>query len=311
MRVQPFEPAYLPGLRELVNHHISAVVPGWTLTDEALAAHLERDYGEPVTDPWVIERTTLLAAEGWGVLAAAQLLRYGDGEEVGEHFRGAGEIGWLLCVPGRPEAAEEVLRRARETLTSWSVSREEVCSGGLPVPAFGGVPDCWPHVGDALKAAGYEAGPQHREALYGGMLAGVPEPGDPPLPELEVLRSAGKFGVRFSAMRGGAKGEEIGNLVCVADLSEGGALPALRRWAELAELWVREDTRDRGVGGWLVGHAASWLRLAGCDHVVIPVDEEDEAAGAGRFYGRFGWNVLAREARCWDYATDGRPEKSG
>lgn len=300
MRVQTYGPAYLPGLRALVNHHLSAVVPGWALTDGAVAAHLESNHGEPITDPWVIERATLLAGEGRAVVAAAHLLRYGDGEEVGRHFRGAGEVGWLLAVPKRPEAAAAVLSAARDLLASWGVSREEVCSGGLPVPALGGVPDCWPHVADALKAAGYEAGSEHHEALYGGTLARAREPGAPPLPDLELGRSAGKFGVRFSAVMGGKEGEEVGRLECDADLTEGGSLPALGGWAELAELWVREESRGRGVGGWLVEHAVGWLRLAGCDRVVINVDEDDEAAGAGRFYRRFGWEVLARQTRCWE-----------
>ncbi len=116
MHVHRFEPAYLPGLRALVNNHLSTVVPGWAMTDEAVAAHLSRDPGEYVTDPWVTERATLLVTEGWAVLAAAHLLRYGEGEEVGEHFRGAGEIGWLLSVPGRSEATAAVLSEAREAL---------------------------------------------------------------------------------------------------------------------------------------------------------------------------------------------------
>ncbi len=298
MRVHSFEPNYLPGLRELVNHHLSAVVPGWTLPDEAVAAHLQRDYGEYVTDPWVIERATLLATEGWRVLAAAHLLRYGEGEEAGKDFRGAGEIGWLLSLPERPEAAAAVLSAARERLCSWGVSRELVSGGGLPVvPALVGVPDCWPHVAAALQEFGYTAGADHREAVYGGTLAIVPEPGDPPLPDLEIRRSVGEFGVRFSAVR---RGEEIGRLECAADLTEGGALPALRGWADLEELWVRQDNRNGGVGSWLVEQAVSWLRLAGCDRVVIAVSEENEAAGAGRFYGRFGWEVLAREVRSWE-----------
>ena len=118
MRVHPFESAYLPGLRTLINSHLSAVVPGWTLPDEAVGAHLVQNYGECVTDPWVIERSTLLATEGWRVLAAVHLLRYSDSEEVGEHFRGAGEIGWLFCVPGRSEAAAAVLYAAQEMFSS-------------------------------------------------------------------------------------------------------------------------------------------------------------------------------------------------
>jgi len=33
---------------------------------------------------------------------------------------------------------------------------------------------------------------------------------------------------------------------------------------------------------------------------VIVVADEDEAAEAGRFYSRFGWEVLAREVRSWE-----------
>ena len=296
MRVQPFEPAYLPGLRALANNHLSAVVPGWALTDRALETHLYSNYAEPITDPWVTERVTLLATEGWAVLAAVHLLRYGTGEEVGEYFRGVGEILWLLSVPGRSEAAATVLSEVRQVLGSWGVRREEVCSGGLPVPTFGGVPDRWPHVAETLAAAGYTVGPEHREALYGGEIARVLEPGVPPLPGLEVTRNVGRFGVRFSA---GIGNQEVGHLECATDLTEGGALPAFRGWAELSELWVREDVRGRGVGGWLLGHAAGWLRLARCGRVVISVDERDEAAGAGRFYNRFGWRALARVTRSW------------
>ena len=147
----------------------------------------------------------------------------------------------------------------------------------LPVPALAGVPDCWPHVASALQAAGYRAtGAGHREAIYGGTLSGVSEPGDPPLPGIRVCRSVGEFGVRCSAV---IEGEEIVRLECTADLTEGGALPAFGGWADLEELWVHEDSRNRGVGAWLVEHAVSWLRLAGCERVVIAVAEEDEAAG--------------------------------
>ncbi len=42
--------------------------------------------------------------------------------------------------------------------------------------------------------------------------------------------------------------------------------------------------------------AVAWLRLAGCDRIVFNVAAPDEAAGAGRFYRRFGWDVFVREA---------------
>ena len=144
--------------------------------------------------------------------------------------------------------------------------------------------------------AGYRPGEGRREAVYGGRLDGVPAPGKPPLAGLQVRRCVGSWGTRFSASIGI---EEIGRLECAPDLTRGGALPALRGWAELAELWVREGWRGRGIGGCLMRHMGAWLRLAGCDRIVISVTAEDEAAGAGRFYRRFGWDVLARETRSW------------
>jgi len=41
--------------------------------------------------------------------------------------------------------------------------------------------------------------------------------------------------------------------------------------------------------------AVSWLRLSGRDRIVINSTEDDAAAGAGRFYQRFGWEGLARK----------------
>lgn len=296
MRVVSFEHDHLPQLLELVNLHLSAVVPGWALTADFLFEHLKRDHTEPITDPWAVGRTTLCVVDKGRVISAAHLLRYGDGEEVGEALRGAGEINWALARPRHPEAAETVLAAARERILAWEVKREEVWGGGVFVPAFCGVPDSWPHVLAALENAGYRPDAGGREALYGGGFDGVPAPGNPPLAGLTLRRTAGRFGVRFCAT---LDGEEIGHCECTPDLTRGGVLPALRGWAEVQELWTREEQRNRGIGSWLVRHAVAWLRMAGCDRIVIPVAEDDEAAGAGRFYQRFGWEVFVREIRSW------------
>jgi hypothetical protein len=36
-----------------------------------------------------------------------------------------------------------------------------------------------------------------------------------------------------------------------------------------------------------------------CDRVIIAVADANEEAGAGRFYRRFGWDVLVRERHGW------------
>ncbi len=297
MRVRSYEQTYLPALLDLVNLHLSAVVPGWALPEGFLSEHLERNAGEFITDPWVAQRTTLCAMEGHRMLAAAHLLRYGAGPEVGEHLRDVGEIDWFVFLPDHEDAASEVLSQAREKFTAWGVARRRTYGAGIPKMPLPGIPESWPHVSAALDAAGYQpVRKEHRGALYGGWLDGVPAPGEQPVVDFDLSRTVGRFGVRFTALLGE---EELAWCECVADLGRGGTLPALRGWAELSEVRVAEGWRNKGIGSRLVETAADWLRLCRCDRVVLVVDEDDEGAGAGRFYRRFGWDVLAREIRPW------------
>ncbi len=295
MRVQPYEPAHLLPLLDLVNLHLGAVVPGWALTKAFLAEHLERNTGEFITDPWVTERTTLCATEGHRMLAAAHLLRYGS--EVGEHLRDVGEIDWFVFLPDHEDAAAEVLSHVREKFKAWGVTRRQAYGAGLPKQPLLGIPETWPHVAAALAVAGYQpVHKEHRGSLYGGRLDGVLTLGEPPVAGMSVRRTVGRFGVRFSALLGE---RELGRCECVTDLDRGGKLPALDGWTELSEAYVAEEWRNRGIGSWLVQSVTEWLRLCRRDRIILVVDEDDEAAGAGRFYRRFGWSMLTRETRSW------------
>ena len=302
MRTQPYDQVHLPALSDLVNLHLAAVVPGWAIPTPFLAEHLERNPGEFVTDPWVVDRSTLCVTEGHRMLAAAHLLRYGEGPEVAENLRGVGEISWLVFLRDRDDAAAELLSRNQEDLAGWPVTRLRARAAGFPKMPLPGIPEAWPHVAAALAAAGYQPPHTgHREALYGGPLDGDGPLEKPPVPGMTVRRSVGRFGARFSAMLGG---EELGRCECLTDLDRGGRLPALRGWAEFSEVHVAEGWRNRRIGSWLVGTAAGWLRLCRRDRVVLAVNEDDEAAGAGRFYRRFGWDVLAREISPWPRDID-------
>jgi GNAT superfamily N-acetyltransferase len=95
--------------------------------------------------------------------------------------------------------------------------------------------------------------------------------------------------------------QRIGYCECLPDLTEGGAAPSLRGWAELAELEIAPDWQRRGIGAWLVRHAVEWLRFGGCDRIVLAVAPDSEAAGADRFYRRFGWNRLVRQEKGWSF----------
>jgi hypothetical protein len=84
MRVEPIQRSQLPRLAALVNLHLTTVLPGWTLPEEVIAEHLQRDHGQTITDPWVAERATLCVANGYQMLAAVHLLRYCGDSDVNE-----------------------------------------------------------------------------------------------------------------------------------------------------------------------------------------------------------------------------------
>jgi GNAT superfamily N-acetyltransferase len=296
----PVDDQHLPALQALVNAHLDAAIPGWALTRRWLQEHLRHNPEQVVIDPWVQARQTLAAWDQDRLVAAAHLLRYGSGPAVGPDYQDTGDLAWCVFWPGSLDAGLRLLDAAQEQMAGWGVRRVSAWDAGLPIGLTGGVPDAWPHIAEALAAAGYQCQGGRREATFGGWLAPIPAPGEPPLPGLSVERSLGRGQTRFTAR---LAGEAIGHCECAADLTRGGALPALRGWAELGELAVADGWRGRGVGGWLVRHAAAWLRLGGCDRVVLSVDAGDEAAGAGRFYQRLGWDALTRHRLGWARGT--------
>ena len=305
--IELFQPAHLPQVQALVNAHLSTLAPGWAIPEQFIASRLQCDPGEFVVDPWVTARVTLCAIERQRVVAVAHLLRYGSDAEVNGRYRNAAEIAWFLAWPDAGAAAAALLGAAHAQFRRWGVSAAWAWEGALPVGVFAGVPDVWPHIATALATAGYrsDSAISREEAIYGGQLGQIAPPGDSPIAGMTIRRSTGLFGTRFIAT---IDGQDAGHCECVSDLTEGGVLPALRGWGELAELEVREPWRNRGIGAWLVRHAAAWLRLGGCERIVLAVAAEDEAAGAGRFYERHGWRALVRLQRGWVLESWGSTE---
>ena len=70
--IQPFQPEHLPQLRDLINLHVEAIVPGWALADDYIHARLQSNPGQYVIDPWVAERQTVCAISRDRVVAAAR-----------------------------------------------------------------------------------------------------------------------------------------------------------------------------------------------------------------------------------------------
>jgi hypothetical protein len=158
--IRPFRRTDRDQVTALVNAHAQAVVPGVSVSVNTVLDRLERDPGDYLVDPWVTERTTLVAEQRGRVSAAAHLIRYGSGPEVGEALRDTAEIRWLLCWTDSPvwpdaSAAGHVLTAAAvAVLRRWDVRRISA-DGTLPAPGVYGVPEQWPHVRALLERAGF------------------------------------------------------------------------------------------------------------------------------------------------------------
>src|SRR6478752_5958547 len=76
--IRPFRRSDRDQLTDLVNMHVEAVLPGVTVSPNAVLSQLEREPGEPIVDPWVAQRHTLVAVRHERVAGAAHLLRYAD-----------------------------------------------------------------------------------------------------------------------------------------------------------------------------------------------------------------------------------------
>jgi len=293
VRIVPFAPdAHLGDLQALFDVHLAVIEPTWSAPAAFIADRLRRNPGQPLLDPWRVERRTFCAEDGGGVVAAVHLLRYGGGAEVSDDYRNVAEVEWLLCRPDRTDAGTALVRHAHTVFRGWSV-RECYGWGELPLPGLCGVLEAWPHIAAALQAAGFRPNPDSGEVLYGGRFV-IPVP--PPTP-----------GVTYQEREGGcsafADGRHVGLCQWNADLTCSGALPALRGWGELEEIEVSPEWRNRGIGTGLLTRGLTALRRAGCDRLAVSVDPDDEARGVGRFYRRFGLDVLARMIKGWDGPT--------
>jgi ribosomal protein S18 acetylase RimI-like enzyme len=298
VQVRPFRRADREQLTSLVNAHIQAVVPGVSVSVNTVKSQLERDPGEFIVDPWVADRSTLVAEQRGRVVAAAHLLRYGTGAEVGETIRGAGEINWLLYWPeasywpDSTAAAHALMAACLDQLRRWQVTRWSA-DGALPAPGVYGLPEQWPHLRALYERAGF-VHDGHTEIVLLARVDELPRPSEPPVAGLEVRRTVGINGTRLS----GSLGEKlVGYIEVDTNLAEGGRLAHLGGWADVGNLHVDEAYRRRGVATWLVGQAADWLRLARVERLLeYAWSEEQDLLGLLR---GLGFRELTRTARGW------------
>ena len=209
VQVRPFRRADRDQLTALVNAHIQVVVPGLAVSVNTVMSQLERDPGEFIVDPWVAERVTLVAEQRRRVVAAAHLLRYGAGEEVGKAYRDSAEISWLLFWPeasywpDSAAAAGALMDACLDRLRAWGRGRWEA-DGALPAPGVYGLPEQWPHIRALYERAGFvhqeRTGSEHDGHTEIVLLARVdelPRATEPPIGGLRPGRALGANGTRL------------------------------------------------------------------------------------------------------------------
>ena len=173
--------------------------------------------------------------------------------------------------------------------------------GELPVPGVYGVPEQWPHVRAMYQRAGF-AHTGHTEIVYLARVDELPRPTEIPVSGLSVRRSVGMNGTRLSAVLG----EDVIGYIEVETFDEGERLPRHGGWADIGNLHVTERYRRRGVGSWLLGQAANWLRMADVDRLLdyAWLDGTDpggvDYADYRAFLPAVGFQELTRTRRGWN-----------
>lgn len=294
IEVRPFRRSDRHQVTDLVNAHVQAVVPGVSVSVNAVLTQLEREPGEVVVDQWVVERATLVAEQRGRVVAAAHLLRYGSGPDVGSALRGAAEIRWLLCAmdapfwPDASSAGLAVAEAAVARLRAWRPASIGA-DGTLPAPGVYGIPEQWPHVADLLRRVGFRRG----ERIEIVLLADVAELPRRPRPSgLRVVRTLGTVGTRLAAVRDDCV---VGYVEVDTGIGGSGAIAGQPGWADVGNLWVQQADRGRGVGSWLLGEGAEWLRLGRVDRLLAYTDP-----GETGFLERCGFRRLTETVRDWN-----------
>jgi ribosomal protein S18 acetylase RimI-like enzyme len=95
----------------------------------------------------------------------------------------------------------------------------------------------------------------------------------------------------------GVYGVPVGFVEVDTNLEDAIRLARLGGWADVGNLQVAEEHRRRGIGTWLVGHAAEWLRLARVERILDYAGPEEVEAIA--FLESVGFRVLTRTTRGW------------
>ncbi len=278
-------------LTALVNLHVSSVLPGVALSTNVVLSQLEREPGELIVDPWVVQRCGLVAVQDEAVVGACLLHRFGADQKVREGYRSAAEIRWLVVAPMAVEAGERLLGAALDRARSWAPSRI-YADGVLPAPGCYGVPDSWPHVRSLLVGAGFD-GPDRTETVLVarcGDLVGHHVGG------AEVHRSVGVLGARFDLVgdRGHLGYIEVGEIDQALARST-----TATTWTDVGNLFATESHDLESVMPALLSAAADWLLLGGVERLIDYYADDVHPPEYLAILHRLGFVPLTTNERGW------------
>jgi len=292
--VRSFERHDRDQLTELVNLHISAVIPGVAVSVNTVMSQLEREPLETIVDPWVVERMCLVVTDDQDRLHAAALLhRFGSGPGVSPDFVDAGEIRWLIFSPGPLESGRRLLDSCLAVLDAWQV-RVQYADGSLPAPACYGVPDSWPHIRSLYSGAGFA--PVREETVLAVPCADLIRP----RPESwDQHRSVGTLGTRFDLSQ---DGNALGYIEVCQLSGELAKSNASRGWADVGNLEVEDGVDPETVIPHLYSVGAGWLMRGGIE-TLLDYHSEEEPPEHLELLQRCGFKTLVTNARGWTMAN--------
>lgn len=247
--VRPFRRSDRDQLTNLINSHAHAVLPGVSITVNAVLSQLEHEPDEFLVDPWVQERVTLVSEQRGRVTAAAHMVRYADDSRVDRDLRGTGELRWLLQWPDASYwadahlAGRSVAEAALTVMQSWDV-HSVLADFTLPAPGLNGVPEQWPHISRLLDGLGFVS--RRSEQVLLADVKDLPVRGRD---DLTIARTLGECGTRFTAL---TDGREVGFVEIDTTIAGPGRLAAPTGWADVGNLHVAEHSRGQGVGSALL-----------------------------------------------------------
>jgi hypothetical protein len=299
--IRTFTRADRDQITALANAHVSAVIPGASISVAQLLSNLEREPDEFIQDPWVTERITLVAQQRHRIVAAAHLQRFNASPSTPDGMRDIGGIRWLLCWPDTtfwPDAGAAGMALTDgclAVLQRWH-PRLVFADGSLPAPGIYGIPDQWPHIRKLLNRAGFVSAGRSERILM-ALVSDLPEPSANSAPRgVTIRRTVGHAGTRLSAVDG--DGHELAMIELDTALDAGAQRARHEGIADIGNLHVAKG-HGRSTGGWLMSQARNWLELGGVTRLLayILVTEDAAENAQQKFLLDCGFQILTTTVR--------------